>query len=67
MMVVAAIAGRKSGARQKAWLSATDKRVKFLSSIINKFLPIKWSRYEDIMAARADNLRNDEMEKARTF
>lgn len=66
-MVVASVAGGKSGARQSAWLSATDKRVKFLSSIINKFLPIKWSNYEDIIAARAARLRKEEMEKARPF
>ena len=67
LMVVASITGKKSGAHQSAWLAATDKRVKFLSSIINKFLPIKWSHYEEIMAKKADALRHEEMQKSKTF
>ena len=66
-MIVASVAGKKTGAHQAAWLAATDKRVKFLSSVINKFLPIKWSNYENIMAAGAHGLRKSEMEKAKAF
>ncbi|CAL1703415.1 unnamed protein product [Somion occarium] len=55
------------GAQQSAWLAATDRRVKFLSSIINKFLPIKWANYEDILAQRVAELRAKEMKEANTF
>ncbi|KAK7692904.1 hypothetical protein QCA50_004540 [Cerrena zonata] len=67
LMIVASVAGKKTGAHQGAWLAATDTRVKFLSSVINKFLPIKWSNYEDIMAICTLNLRKSEMEKAKSF
>ncbi|KAF7321121.1 hypothetical protein HMN09_00200000 [Mycena chlorophos] len=63
-------AGRVSkgvGAAQKQWLSSTDKRVKFLSSIIQNFLSIKLSHYEDIVARRAAYLRAQEMKGASSF
>ena len=43
------------------------KGFKFLSSIINKFLPIKWSHYEEIMVKKADALRHKKMQKIETF
>ncbi|CAL1707862.1 unnamed protein product [Somion occarium] len=67
LMLAAGIAGRKTGVHQNAWLGATDKRVKFLSSIIHKFLPIKWSRYEGILAEKAAEFRAAEMNRARSF
>lgn len=55
------------GKQQGAWLAGTDKRVKFMSSIINKFLPIKWSNYEDVLAQRVAELRVNEMKEAKSF
>nr|GAT47975.1 predicted protein [Mycena chlorophos] len=63
-------AGRVSkgvGAAQKQWLSSTDKRVKFLTSIIQNFLAIKLLHYEDIVARRAAYLRAQEMKGASSF
>lgn len=67
LMVGAGAIGGKSGERQAEWLAATDKRVKFMSSILHKFLPVKWSRYEEAIAKKAAELRKVEMEKASTF
>lgn len=67
LMILAGAVGGKSGERQAEWLAATDKRVKYLSSIFHKFLPIKWSRYEDIIAKKVTQLRITEMKKARAF
>ncbi|KAK7692905.1 hypothetical protein QCA50_004541 [Cerrena zonata] len=67
LMVLAGAVGGKTGARQSEWLAATDKRVKYLTSIVHKFLPIKWSRYEEVIAKRASELRSVEMKKAGAF
>jgi hypothetical protein len=58
---------RGVGAAQKQWLGATDKRVKFLTSVVNNFLPMKLSRYENVLAERAAFLRDKEMVGARAF
>lgn len=55
------------GAAQKQWLGSTDKRVKFLTSIVHNFLPMKLSHYEDIVAEHAAYLRDQEMNAARSF
>ena len=67
MLLAASFVGRYVGRRQSAWLAATDRRVKFISSIINNFLSIKWSCYEEVLAAKVDRLREDEMYQARKF
>ena len=67
LIVAASRISKHMGKQQGAWLAATDKRVKFLSSIINKFLPIKWSNYEDVLAQRVAELRADEMKEAKSF
>ncbi|KAJ7485129.1 P-loop containing nucleoside triphosphate hydrolase protein [Mycena galericulata] len=55
------------GGAHKAWLGSTDKRVKFLASIINNYLPMKLCNYEDVFAARSAHLRTQEMKGARAF
>ena len=67
MLVTASFVGQYVGRRQSAWLAATDRRVKFMSSIINNFLSIKWSCYEDVLASKAGRLREEEMNQARKF
>ena len=67
MLLAASFVGRYVGRRQSTWLAATDRRVKFISSIINNFLSIKWSCLEDVLAAKVDRLREDEMHQARKF
>ncbi|KAK7006728.1 P-loop containing nucleoside triphosphate hydrolase protein [Favolaschia claudopus] len=64
------VAGRVSkgvGAAHNAWLGGTDKRVKFLTSVISNFLPTKLSQYEEVFAQRAAELRANEMKGARSF
>ncbi|KAF7297369.1 hypothetical protein MIND_00970400 [Mycena indigotica] len=63
-------AGRFSkgvGAAQKQWLGSTDKRVKFLTSVFQNFLPMKLSHYEDAVSQRAEYLRAQEMKGASKF
>lgn len=67
MLVAASFVGRYVGRRQSAWLAATDSRVKFMSSVVNNFLSIKWSCYENVLAAKIGKLREDEMKQARKF
>ncbi|KAF8205910.1 P-loop containing nucleoside triphosphate hydrolase protein [Mycena galopus ATCC 62051] len=55
------------GGAHKAWLGSTNKRVKFLASIINNYLPMKLCNYEDAFAARSAHLRTKEMVGARSF
>ncbi|KAJ7780147.1 P-loop containing nucleoside triphosphate hydrolase protein [Mycena maculata] len=55
------------GAAHKSWLGSTDKRVKFLASIINNYLPMKLCNYEDVFAERSAHLRAQEMKGARSF
>lgn len=38
------------GGAHRKWLGSTDKRVKFLVSIINNYLPMKLGRYEDALS-----------------
>jgi len=69
-LILVTISGRISrgvGAAQKQWLGSTDKRVKFLTSIVQNFLPMKLSHYEDVVAKRAAYLRDQEMNAARSF
>ncbi|KAJ7150739.1 P-loop containing nucleoside triphosphate hydrolase protein [Mycena filopes] len=67
MIFAAGWVSKGVGAAHKAWLGATDKRVKFLTSIINNYLPTKLSRYEDVFARRGAELRAQEMKGARSF
>ncbi|KAK7691634.1 hypothetical protein QCA50_005033 [Cerrena zonata] len=67
LMLIASIAGRQTGKHQTAWLAATDERVKYLSSIIHKMLPIKLSHYEKVVASRAAEYRARELHKASHF
>ncbi|TFY69692.1 hypothetical protein EVJ58_g284 [Rhodofomes roseus] len=67
LIVATSFIGRSVGRRQNAWLAATDRRVKFISSMISNFLSIKWSCYEEILGAKVDKLRLEEMNEARRF
>lgn len=67
LMLIASVAGRHTGKHQTAWLAATDERVKYLSSIVHKMLPIKLSHYEDVVAKRAAEYRAKELDKASHF
>ncbi|KAJ7028056.1 P-loop containing nucleoside triphosphate hydrolase protein [Mycena alexandri] len=67
MIFAAGWVSKGVGAAHKAWLGATDKRVKFLTSIINNYLPMKLSQYEEVFARRAADLRRQEMKGARSF
>ncbi|KAJ6545144.1 P-loop containing nucleoside triphosphate hydrolase protein [Mycena capillaripes] len=58
---------RGVGAAHQLWLGSTDKRVKFLASIINSYLPMKLCNYEDVFAERSAYLRMKEMKGARAF
>jgi hypothetical protein len=65
--VAAIVIGRRVNYQQAAWLAATDKRVKFMSSVIHNILPIKCAHYEKYLARRAAHLRGEEMEMAKRF
>jgi ATP-binding cassette, subfamily C (CFTR/MRP), member 1 len=67
LLAMAAIVGAPIAGRQAAWLKATDDRVKFLSSVFQNFLPIKWARYEDVLARKAADLRGTESRHARIY
>jgi hypothetical protein len=67
MIVIAGYVSKGIGAAHGAWMGSTDKRIKFLSSIINNYLPMKLSHYENVFATRAAKLRTDEMKGARSF
>ncbi|KAH8077273.1 P-loop containing nucleoside triphosphate hydrolase protein [Cristinia sonorae] len=67
LLAIASRVSKRVGASQKLWLAATDKRVKFISSIINNLLPIKWSSYESVLAKRVAELRANEMKQAKKF
>ncbi|KAJ7267907.1 hypothetical protein C8J57DRAFT_1228520 [Mycena rebaudengoi] len=47
MIVIAGYVSKGIGAAHGAWMGSTDKRIKFLSSIINNYLPMKLSHYEN--------------------
>ncbi|KAJ7493681.1 P-loop containing nucleoside triphosphate hydrolase protein [Mycena latifolia] len=59
LLVVAAYISRGVGVAQGLWLASTDKRVKYLTSVLHNYLPMKWSRYEDIVGHRAAQLSNN--------
>jgi hypothetical protein len=67
MIFAAGYVSKGVGAAHKAWLGSTDKRVKFLTSIISNYLPMKLSQYEDAFAERGAELRAQEMKGARSF
>lgn len=67
LLFLAAQIGKKVGSSQKQWLAATDKRVKYISSVINNLLPIKWSSYESVLSKRVAELRTEEMKEAKGF
>ncbi|KAJ7151958.1 P-loop containing nucleoside triphosphate hydrolase protein [Mycena filopes] len=64
---VAAYVSRGVGASQGRWLGATDKRVKYLTSVLHNYLPMKWARYEPAVSKRAAQLRAREMQGAHSF
>ncbi|GJJ06129.1 hypothetical protein Clacol_000318 [Clathrus columnatus] len=59
--------GKLVGKRQSVWMKATDKRIKFLSSILSQFLPVKWSAYESIFEKHIEKLRREETRHATYF
>ncbi|KAJ7703885.1 P-loop containing nucleoside triphosphate hydrolase protein [Mycena rosella] len=67
LFAVAAYISRGIGAAQGLWLASTDKRVKYLTSVLHNYLPMKWARYEDVVGARAAQLRAEEMRGAHSF
>ncbi|KAJ7664453.1 P-loop containing nucleoside triphosphate hydrolase protein [Mycena polygramma] len=67
LVTVSTYISKGVGAAHMQWLGATDKRVKFLTSLVHNFLPVKLSRYEDVLAKRAAYLRAQEMTGARSF
>ncbi|EIN12078.1 P-loop containing nucleoside triphosphate hydrolase protein [Punctularia strigosozonata HHB-11173 SS5] len=67
VIALAGFVGAPIGKRQAAWLKSTDERVKFLSSVLQNFLPIKWARYEGILARKAAELRIAETKHARIY
>ncbi|KAH9920611.1 P-loop containing nucleoside triphosphate hydrolase protein [Fomitopsis serialis] len=67
LLIATSFVGRYVGRQQSAWLAATDRRVKFISSMISNSLSIKWSCYEEVLAAKAGRLRQEEMDEARKF
>ncbi|KAJ7846292.1 P-loop containing nucleoside triphosphate hydrolase protein [Mycena leptocephala] len=52
LVVMGGRISRGVGAAQKQWLGPPI-RVKFLTSVVNNFLPMKLSRYENVLAERA--------------
>jgi ATP-binding cassette subfamily C (CFTR/MRP) protein 1 len=67
LLAVAGYISKGVGAAQQVWLKTTDMRVKFLTSVVQNFLPVKLSHYEDVLAERAKALRAEEMDQARSF
>ncbi|KAJ6558333.1 P-loop containing nucleoside triphosphate hydrolase protein [Mycena capillaripes] len=67
LFFVAAYISRGVGAAQKRWLGSTDKRVKYLTSVLHNYLPMKWAHYEDVVSNRAQQLRSEEMRGAQSF
>ncbi|KAF8312075.1 P-loop containing nucleoside triphosphate hydrolase protein [Clavulina sp. PMI_390] len=59
--------GQPIGTRQAAWLAATDKRIKLLSSVLANIIPIKLSGYEGPLAQRLLDLRKKEIDQMRNF
>ncbi|KAF8312113.1 P-loop containing nucleoside triphosphate hydrolase protein [Clavulina sp. PMI_390] len=59
--------GGPIGERQAAWLAATDKRIKLLSSILANIIPIKMSGYEAPLAQRVLELRRKEIKHMESF
>ncbi|KAJ6594611.1 P-loop containing nucleoside triphosphate hydrolase protein [Mycena capillaripes] len=69
-MLLLAIAGYISkgvGTAQRIWLKSTDKRIRFLTSVVHNYLPVKLSGYENVLADYAISLRAREMDGARSF
>ncbi|KAF8183862.1 P-loop containing nucleoside triphosphate hydrolase protein [Mycena galopus ATCC 62051] len=67
LFFIAAYISRGVGAAQKRWLGSTDKRVKYLTSVLHNYLPMKWAHYEDVVNGRAQQLRSEEMRGAQSF
>lgn len=67
LFAVAAYISQGIGSAQGLWLASTDKRVKYLTSVLHNYLPMKWSRYEDVVGVRAAQLRSEEMKGAQSF
>ncbi|KAJ6536775.1 P-loop containing nucleoside triphosphate hydrolase protein, partial [Mycena vulgaris] len=67
LFFIAAYISRGVGAAQKQWLGSTDKRVKYLTSVLHNYLPMKWAHYEDVVSGRAQQLRSEEMRGAQSF
>ncbi|KAJ7493649.1 P-loop containing nucleoside triphosphate hydrolase protein [Mycena latifolia] len=67
LFAIAAYISQGVGVAQGLWLASTDKRVKYLTSVLHNYLPMKWSRYEDVVGARAAQLRAEEMRGAHSF
>ncbi|KAJ7635711.1 P-loop containing nucleoside triphosphate hydrolase protein [Mycena polygramma] len=67
LFFIAAYISRGVGAAQKVWLGSTDKRVKYLTSVLHNYLPMKWAHYEDVVGRHAQELRSTEMKGAQSF
>ncbi|KAJ7448600.1 P-loop containing nucleoside triphosphate hydrolase protein [Mycena galericulata] len=68
LLVIAAListAGKISpfvGAAQNAWLTATDARIRLLTSVLGQLLPIKLGAYEAALEGKINALRKRETE-----
>ncbi|KAJ7186396.1 P-loop containing nucleoside triphosphate hydrolase protein [Mycena filopes] len=67
LIVCTSMIGRLVGGAQKAWLKATDARIKLLTSVLNQLLPIKLSAYEGALSAKINALRTRETEALGRF
>ncbi|KAJ7092344.1 P-loop containing nucleoside triphosphate hydrolase protein, partial [Mycena belliarum] len=67
LSVIAAYISQGISQAHRLWLGSTDKRVKYLTSVLNNYLPMKMSCYEDVIVARAAKLRSVEMGGAQSF
>ncbi|QRV93386.1 ABC transporter [Ceratobasidium sp. AG-Ba] len=66
-MSLATFLGKSIGKRQAAWLAATDRRVKLISSIISNLLPIKMFAYDKKLEEKVAKYRAEEMKGASAF
>ncbi|KAJ6540558.1 P-loop containing nucleoside triphosphate hydrolase protein [Mycena capillaripes] len=65
--LIAGYVAKGVGAAHKAWLGATDKRVKFITSVVGNYMGMKLGGYEEVFAKRGAELRAQEMKGARSF
>lgn len=60
-LLLTPLASRGLGTKQGAWSELTDKRVNLTSSICSDIRGVKFSAYEDLLAAKVQKLRAEEL------